>query len=402
MSRVRNIFSLFIFAAVAAFLVACGGGGDSVVSADEDPQAVLERAFSNESAVESAKVDASVTIEVDGEKGGEIGIGVTGAVANAGADAPDSDLTVSLDGDIDGEEIDFEAGAILTPDAGFIRLGGETYKIDPGMYEQIRGQVAQQTQGDDANADGGLFGSLDPEAFLDDVSNEGTEDVEGVETVKISGTVDTEKALAEFQSFMDSADQLQGLGMDAPGTKEFEEVREALGDVDFSIYVGSEDGIVRKMEFTAPVDPPDGDSSGNFSVSVTLADVNEEQDITAPADAKPFDELIAAIGNGALSDLGIDGFNDLGQLGGSGESPFDQLGDLLGGGSGSGGKASGGSGDSGNGGKDAAQVQESLDAASEKIDEALSNIPEGAKEAVDCAQNAKSVEDLSKCEELVK
>lgn len=414
MSRFRNIFSLFVLAAVAAFLVACGGGGDDAVSADSDPQAVLERAFSNESAVESAKIDASMLIEVEGEKGGQMEMGVSGAVANAGADAPDTDLTLSVNGDIDGESIDFEAGAILTPDAGFVKLDGETYQIDPGMYEQIRGQVAQQTQGDDASADGGLFGSLDPEAFLDDVTNEGNEDVEGVDTVKISGTVDTEKALAEFQSFMDSADQLQGLGMDAPGTKEFDEVREALGDVDFSIYVGSDDGIVRKMEFSAPVDPPNEDASGNFSVSVTLADVNEEQDISAPADAKPFDELIAAIGNGALGDLGIDGFNDLGQLGGDGGSPFDQLGEILGGSSasgggsdsaGSGGKESGGSG-GGSGGANAGdasdQVQEALDNASAQVDEALENVPESAKEALDCIQNAKSVEEISKCEELVK
>jgi hypothetical protein len=400
-SRVRNFFALIFIAALPAFLVACGGGGGDAVSSDSDPREVLEKAFSQESAVNSAKIDASMTIKVDGDKGGEMNIGVNGALANAGGDTPDTDIDFKVDGELDGESIDFKAGAVLLPDSGFVKLDGETYEIDPGMYEQIRGQVAQQTKDQEAGENGGLFGSLDPEAFLENVSNEGTEDVEGVETVKISGTVDTEKAMAEFESFMDSADQLQGLGMEAPGSKEFEEVSEALGDVDFTIYVGTDDAIIRKMEYSAPVNPPDEDTSGSFSVSITLTDVNEDQEISAPADAKPFDELIAAIGDGALGDLGVDGFNDLGQLGGDGGSPFDQLNDLLGGSDDSKGgkkKQSGGS----SGGPSADQVQDAIDQAQAEVEKAMENVPDQAKQAIECAQKAKSVEDLNKCEELVR
>ena len=401
MSRVVKTLCIFVLAGMAAFLVACSGGGDGAVSADEDPQAVLERAFSNESAVESAKIDAKMTIEVEGDEAGSVEFGINGAVANASQEAPDTDLTLTVKGDVGDQDIDFEAGTILTPEAGYVRLSGETYQIDPGMYEQIRGQVAQQTsdgKGDGAKS-GGLFGSLDAQAFLSDVTNEGTEDVEGVETVKVSGSVDTEKAMAEFESFLGSADQLQGLGLDAPGSKEFNEVKQALGDVDFNIYVGSDDGIIRKMDFTAPVDPPNSDSSGSFSISVVLADVNEEQDITAPSDAKPFDELIAAIGEGALSGLGIEGFNDLGQLGG-GSSPFDQLGDLLGGGNG----GSGASADGDSGADRKKQVEKALEDASADLDQALEGLPDmdAAKEALDCIKKAKTVEEISKCEELVK
>lgn len=412
-SRVIKFFSLFALSAVAAVLVACGGGGGEAVSADEDPQAVLERAFSDESAVNSAKIDAKMTIDVEGEEAGKVELGVNGAVENAGEEAPDTDLNVSIDGDIDGEKIEFEAGAVLTAEAGFVRLEGETYQIDPGMYEQVRGQIAQQTgdaEADEDSTNGGLFGSLDAQAFLTDVSNEGTEDVEGVETVKISGTVDTDKALAEAESFLGSADTLQGLGMGAPGTEEFGEVKEALGNVDFSIYVGSDDGVIRKMEFEAPVNPPDSDNSGSFSVSITLADVNEPQDIKAPSDAKPFDELIAAIGEGALSGLGLDGFNDLGQLGG-GSSPFDQLEGLFGGGSDSGksgGNSGGTSADGAKSGGDAnesaAELDQILEDASAEVDQALEGMPEleGAKEALDCIQKAKTVDEISACEELVK
>lgn len=401
MKKASRYLCLLILAAATALVAACGGSG--VVSADEDPKAVLERAFSDESAVESAKIDATVKIEIEGEEAGIVEMGLNGAIANASADAPDTDLDFTVKGDVGDESVDFEAGAILTPKEGFVRLSGDTYEIDPGMYEQIRGQVSQQTS-EGENADkGGLFGSLDAQAFLNDVSNDGTEEVEGVETVKISGTVDTEKAFAEFESFMASADQLQGLGVEAPGSDEFDEVKEALGDVDFDIYVGTEDGIIRKMEFSAPVNPPNSDSTGNFTVSVTLADVNEEQEITAPSDAKPFDELIAAIGEGALSGLGIEGFNDIGQLGG-GSNPFDRLSDLLDGGSGS--KGGGGS-SKGKNSKGAAaeakdKVQEALGDASEELDEALNQATDTAKEALDCIQKARTVEEISKCEELVK
>lgn len=400
MSRVIKFLALVALAVAAAVLVACGGGSDAV-SADEDPTAVLERAFSDESAVNSAKIDAKVTIEVEGEDAGNLEIGVKGAVDNAEQQAPDTDLTLTVGGDMGGEDIDFEAGAVMTPQAGYVRLDGETYQIDPGMYEQVRGQIAQQTGGAEKDAEagnGGLFGSLDAQAFLADVTNEGTEDVEGVETVKISGTVDTDKALAEAESFLNSADTLQGLGVGTPGTEEFEEVKQALGNVDFNIYVGSDDGVIRKMEFQAPVDPADSDNSGTFAVSITLADVNKEQDITEPSDAKPFDELIAVIGEGALKELGFEGFNDLGQLG-QGSSPFDQLEKLLGGDD-SGGK---GAKSDGSGGA-AAQLDKALKDASAELDQALEGMPDmdNAKEAFACIRKAKTVEEISACEELVK
>lgn len=410
MTRFRNIFTLIAIAALAGLLAACGGG-DGEVSADEDPQAVLEKAFSNESAVKSAKIDAVTTIDIEGEEAGKIEFAVNGAIDNANQQAPDLDLTVKIDGEVDGDNVDFEAGAVMTATEGVVRLDGQNYEIDPGMYEQIRGQISQQAGGEDAE-NGGLFGSVDAEAFLNDVSNEGTEDVEGVETVKISGTVDTEKALAEFDAFLSSADTLQGLGVEAPGSNEIEELRQALGNVDFSIYVGSDDGIIRKLEFSAPVNPPDSASSGSFTVSVTLADVNEPQEITPPADTKPFDELIAAIGSGALSELGIDGFNDLGQLGGKGSSPFDRLGDLLDGsgkkGGKSGGSGGGGAADSGNSGGAAsearAQLEDALSEAEDQVNEAMEGMPEmeKAKEALDCIQKAKTVDEISACEELVK
>lgn len=413
MSRISRFFSIAAVVAMASFLAACGGG-DGAVSDDADPQVVLERAFSNESAVESAKIDAAMTIDIQGDEAGTVELALEGAVENASQEAPDTDLTVSINGDMDGESIDFEAGAVLTAESGFVRLDGETYEIDPGMYEQIRGQVAQQTSeaGEAGEAEaGGLFGSLDAEAFLTDVTNEGSEDVEGVETVKISGTVDTEKALAEAQSLLDSADTLQGLGVGAPGTQEFDEVREALGNVDFSIYVGSDDGVIRKMEFEAPVNPPESGNSGTFAVSVTLADVNEPQEITAPSDAKPFHELIESIGEGALSGLGLDGFNDLGQLNG-GSGPLDQLEGLFGGGDDSGAGGDQGFGGNGADGADGPSVQLEglMDDASAQIDEALEGMQdvegmpnlEGAQEALECIQNAATVEEIAACEELVR
>lgn len=399
MTRFGKIFTLIaIVALVAASFAACGS--DDAVNADSDPQAVLERAFSDESAVESAKIDAVLTIEIEGDESGAIEAAVTGAVENASAQAPDTDLTLTLDGDVAGEEVDFEGGVVLTAKDGFVTLDGETYKIDPGMYEQVRGQIAQQT-GDRQPGSGGLFGSLDGEAFLTDVSNEGKEEVEGVETVKISGTVDTDKALAEFEAFMNSADTLQGLGVNAPGSDQVKELRQALGDVDFSIYVGTEDGIIRKMEFSAPVDPPDSDSSGSFSISVTLADVNEPQNIAGPADAKPFDELIAAIGEGALSGIGIEGFNDLGQLGGQGSGPLDRLNELL---DGSGGGGKSGPKESGGSGGAKGRVQQALKEAEEQVNKALEDSPalEQASDALDCIEKAKTVEDIQACEELVK
>ena len=328
MGRYRNPFLILIVAALAALLVACGGGEEQV-SASDDPTAVLERAFGSEDAITSAKIDAEVSATAEGDQGGDFELSLSGAVDEADSDLPRLDIDFGLTGSGgDADDVDFDAGMVLTGDAGFIKLGDKTYELDPGLFDQFKAQAEQQMGATGASgADGpGIFGDLKPENFLTQLSNEGETDIDGVSTVKISGKVDTAKAVAELKAMMGSAPGLQTLGVGMPGTDDLDEVADSVGDVTFNVYAGADDGLLRRMEIEMPIKPGDDIEGGSATITVNLSDVNEPQDIEAPSNARPFSELLGGIGSGELSELGIDGFEDLGNLGDLGG-----LGGILGG-----------------------------------------------------------------------
>jgi len=401
-SRLRNFTAIALFVGLAAFLVACGDDGDTGASAEDDPQTVLDRTFSDENSIDSGKMDMTVASQVDGPDGGSFSLEANGAVDGADQDLPNMDLEVSLTGDADGDEIDFDGGFVLTPDAGYITLNDETYEIDGSLLGQARqdAETAQGgTEGEDGEADGGtgngLFGDLDVETFLTDLSNEGTTDVEGTETVHISGTVDTTTAIGELETALGGVSSLQGVGLGVPGLDELEDLENSFGDVTFDVYTGAEDNLLRKMDFEVPVQ--DGDSRGTATVSITLTEVNEEQTIEAPANAKSFSDLIAAIGSGALSDLGIEDFGDL--------SDLDSLGGFggFGGGGGKGGGA-GGDGAGGTAGASAGQSDAVQDAtqAAQDIQQNLEGLSdEDRQAALECFSEARSLEDIQGCEGMV-
>ena len=91
------------------------------------------------------------------------------------------------------------------------------------------------------------------------------------------------------------------------------QVTEAVKDPRVEIYTGKEDKILRRMVVDLGVDDKASGTSGTVAFDVSIADLNEDQDIAEPADAKPFDELLGQLGGLGLGGAGLQG-------GGSGSS----------------------------------------------------------------------------------
>ena len=135
--------------------------------------------------------------------------------------------------------------------------------------------------------------------------------MEGTETIHIHGDADVE------QMFSDLARIAQRVPGDAAPTldqAQLDQVRDAIQEASLDVYSGKDDRVLRRLSASLTIDPPEsaGGSevdSVNLDLSVTLSDVNDPQEISAPQDAQPI--------SGLLSDLGI---SDLGPLGGPGGS----------------------------------------------------------------------------------
>ena len=92
------------------------------------------------------------------------------------------------------------------------------------------------------------------------------------------------------------------------------------------IYTGKEDKILRRMVISLGIVDPGGSSgSADIKFDLAISDLNEDQEVSEPSGAKPFDELLSKLGG-----LGLGGLGGAGGAGGAG------------GGSGSGSGSSGG------------------------------------------------------------
>jgi hypothetical protein len=87
---------------------------------------------------------------------------------------------------------------------------------------------------------------------------------------------------------------------------------EVVKDPTFNIYVGVDDDIIRRVAGKVEFDVPEasrqslgGIQSGSIEFQVEFSDVNGDQQIEAPANARPISDLTRSLGgSGALPGLG--------------------------------------------------------------------------------------------------
>lgn len=293
-------------------LAACGGGSDSSSgdgsSSSDDPQAVLDQTFSSDQNIDSADIDVSFDVSAQGSSSGSLSASLTGPVESNGSGVPKFDLTAQVSGDGSGQSIDFEGGATSTGDAAYISYGGSDYKVDDATFSFVEQAFAASSQQQKQ-------GSASLSAFKDvltNLKNEGNEDVEGTDSVHVSGDIDVDKLIDALRPFAAQAGSLGALsgGANIPSPAQLDQVKEFITAATFDVYSGADDHLLRKLEAEVDIHDPSSDDTATVNLSITLAKVNESQDISAPADAKPLSDLT---GGSSIGDL-------LGGLGGAGTS----------------------------------------------------------------------------------
>jgi hypothetical protein len=289
LSRIRILFLLAMTLAIAAAFAACGGSSDS--SSDVPPQKVLDQTFSDKNTIKSGTMDASLKIEASGDQSGNFQVDVSGPFDGNGSGDAKLDLTVKGSGDIAGQSVDFEAGAIFTGDAGYISWKGTDYKLSSKQYSSLSSSLQSSSQTKDQNQ-GNLPGLRDS---LRDLTNEGETDVEGTNTIHVSGNVDPAKLSEAIRSAIKqgvgsgaSQAQLQQLQGALP---QLDQVSDSIKEASFDIYSGVDDHLLRKLDFNLDVAPRKG-GEVKLTFDLTLSGVNEPQTVSAPSSSEPFDNLL--------------------------------------------------------------------------------------------------------------
>jgi hypothetical protein len=375
LSRIRILALFATLTALASILAACGGGGSD--NSGEDPQKVVENASLE--GVKSGEFDMSLHVNAEGGEGGEADVSLSGPFeAGAKGELPQAEVSIEAEGSAEGEELAFDGGLTLLTDRAFVEYEGTPYEVDPTTFGFLKSALeqAQQQEGSEADvtacqqaAEGIKFSQ-----FADNLENEGSEDVGGTSTTKVSGDLNVEGAIdALIKLTEDPACSAQ---LEAAGPLPIGELEEAKSELSkaikkshVEIAVGDDD-IVRKFAIELTVEPPQAKGEKvELEMEITLSGVNEEQSFEEPANAKPLEALFKQLGVNPLELLEAGGSQGLGGL------LEGVLGGSSGGGSAGSGSSSGGSSELGSSAEQKAYVQ--------------------------CLQKAQTPADLQKCARLV-
>jgi hypothetical protein len=376
----RRIFALLAaFAALAALLSACGGGGSS-----QEPQQVIEEATFE--GLESGDLGLTLNVKSEGQHGGEVKVDLSGPFQKTGKNAlPELAMEATAKGEADGEKIDFEGGITLLNDRAYVGYKGKQYEVDPTTFSFMKAAIEKgEQQGEHESAGGEATAcqkaatSLDLSEFVDNLESEGSEEVEGVKTTKLSGDLNPKGAVDAIIKLAETpacTSELEAAGPLPLGQLKAQEgqLTGAIKKAHVEIYVGESDHIPRKVATKFALEPKGSGEKVEVEFEFTLGKVNEKQTIKAPANAEPLEGLFSALGVNP---------NELLQLmqgGGSGAG----LGSLLEGitgGSSSGGESSPGA---------------SLEGSVKELEGAV------PKEFNECLHNVKSAADLQKCTKLM-
>jgi hypothetical protein len=320
LSRFRILALLATMAALAAVLAACGGGSDN---SNEDPQKVVEEA--SLAGVKSGEFELSLHVDAEGEEGGNADVELSGPFEAGGkGELPQLEVQAKVNGSAKGENIDFEGGLTLLTDRAFVEYKGTPYEVDPTTFGFLKSALekAQQGEGEegaDITACQKAAENIKFSQFAENLKNEGSADVDGTSTTKISGDLDVSGAIdAVIELTEDPACSSQ---LEAAGPLPLNELEEAKGELTKAIkrshvelYVG-DDNIVRKVAAELTVEPPGASGEKvELELELSLSGVNEEQSFSEPSNAKPLEALFQKLGVNPLELLEAGSSGGLGGL----------------------------------------------------------------------------------------
>lgn len=293
----KLLSAIVVLAGVAAAtgaLAGCGG------SDEEDARAVIDDAFSTD--IQSAVMTLNTEVAVEGseELSEPVNVQLTGPFQSNGPEKlPSFDFDVSLQGP--GAEAVPPFGLISTGDNVFIELQGTSYEVGEEIVAQQNEQLAAQSGEEQSLAALGI----DPQEWVVEPVVEGDEEVAGVETTHVTAAIDVPALVTDINGALQQASELGATTTTTPELTEEQlaQIEEAVEDPRFEVFVGKDDGALRRLITTLTFTLPEeaqlsagGATGGNVSFDLEFAEVGEEQEIAAPPDAQPLADLATQFG----------------------------------------------------------------------------------------------------------
>jgi hypothetical protein len=308
--RIRTLVAALVIALPVPVAVAGCGGGSS--SSNEDPNQVLKETFNNDTKVTSGHMNISLSGSAEGTQSGNLSATIDGPFQSDASNPntfPQLDLTAKVSASGAGQSFSFDGSLITTKDNAYVDYQDQAYEVGTQLFQQFEksyeksASQAQAQNKQDASSILNQFG-VDPTTWLTNVSNEGTTDVDGTQTIHIHGDADVTQIVSDLNKIAQQA----GSAAQSVTPDQIDQLKSAVKTASIDVYSAESDKTLRKLSLTLALTPPasSGVTSVDVNFAVTLSDVNQPQTITPPSGAKPISDLLGQFGisSGALGALG--------------------------------------------------------------------------------------------------
>jgi hypothetical protein len=295
----RLAFLLLLLGALG--LASCGGGGEDRESVEN----LLDRAFSTP--IHSADLKLDAQIELKGLLADPIKLEAEGPFRTNKGKLPSADIELQV-GSGGGQTI--SSGVLTTGDRVFVKFQDVYYEQPPAQVRKTNESIA--SKGKQSGQSLRELG-LDPRSWIAEAKDEGDANAAGADTHHVSGTLDVEQLMRNINDFVSKSASALGSGRKSSPRLTATDIRELAKTVknpSFDVYVGKNDGTIRRVSGRIEFSVPEADraglgglTGGSIVFSVELRNVNGNQKIEAPTHSRPLSKLTNSLG-GALGALG--------------------------------------------------------------------------------------------------
>lgn len=317
---------LCILLAFALGAAACGDDGEG--GSSDSPDQILSETFGKDKDVKSGRLGLDVRIATKGIPSltQPVSLRLSGPFASVGQDQlPKFALTAEIEAN--GQT--FSGGATSTGDKGYLSFMGQNYQLGKELFDQFKKGYADQAKCNRDKGGGGVTLSslgVDPRRWLTDVKKVGGEEVGGAQTTHLTAGVDVPKMLEDVNRVLGRTDLQKSDPCATSDTAqpdktaprqlsadERKQIADAVKSARVDLWSGDDDRILRRINVALQL--ADKTRSGDVKFDLTLGDINKEQTIEEPENAKPLEELSQSLG-GAIPGLGGTGSSGSGSSGG--------------------------------------------------------------------------------------
>jgi hypothetical protein len=219
------------------------------------PEQTLDAAFAL-GGIDSTAFNADLSF---GGQGQSLNLDLSGAYEKG---APNDVPEVEVDVKLTTASGDAEGGFVSLGDRAFFTQGDTGWRVPDEVWQPLVDSVAK------GGAEQLLALPVDPQQWVRDVKSEGTETIDGVETTHVSASIDPARALKDL------ARVARQSGTPVPNPSG---AARTVKSAQLNAWVGTDDHLLRRLSAALV------SADGKIVVDVALSDVNEPQDIAAPA-----------------------------------------------------------------------------------------------------------------------